>query len=57
MRRFTMIGRRSIGRSLALLVGDLQDPPIQSRRRVVALDIVAPDHVENDIGASAFGCA
>src|SRR5712671_6706847 len=36
---------------------DLHDAPLDSRRLVVAFDIVAADHVENDVRAGARGRA
>src|SRR5271154_7143265 len=43
------------GRFLTLEERDLHDSPVQGRRRIVALDVVAADHVENDVGAPARG--
>ena len=37
------------------LKGDLHDAPVDRGGLVIALDIVAADHVENDVGALAAG--
>jgi hypothetical protein len=44
------------GRLRARLECDLHDPALDAGGLVVALDIVATDHVEHDIGAFAVGC-
>src|SRR5271154_6060857 len=41
------------GRLLTLKERDLHDASVKGGRRIVALDVVAADHVENDVGAPA----
>ncbi len=43
------------GRLGAALEGDLHDAPLDRRRLVIALDVIAADHVEDKLGALAVG--
>ena len=54
-RRLTIILETSALGHRAALRGDLDDAPLERGGRVVAADIVAADHVEDDIGTLALG--